>query len=49
MIETSWTKNKCTEEALKYNNKKDFYTKSSYAYKKSCQKGWMKDICSHMI
>lgn len=43
-----WTKEKCREEALKYDNIKDFYTKSITAYKKSKRKGWYDDIIKHM-
>ena len=44
-----WTKEKCQEEALKYNIKKDFFTKSKSAYSSAVKKGWLDDICSHMI
>ena len=43
-----WTKEKCQEEALKYKNKSDFL-KNSIAYFISIKKGWLNDICSHMI
>jgi hypothetical protein len=41
-----WTKEKCQEEALKYNNKSQF--SNHYAYKISRKNGWLNDICSHM-
>jgi hypothetical protein len=44
-----WTKEKCLQEALKYNNKKDFYKKSYNAYYKAKKKKWIDEICSHMI
>ena len=39
-----WTKEKCQEEALKYDNKKDFYIKSTSAYYKSSREKWLKDL-----
>jgi hypothetical protein len=42
-----WTKERCQEEALKFNNKKDF-KKYSKAYSPSCKKGWLNEICIHM-
>ena len=44
-----WTYEKCKEEALKYNNKRDFtkYGKGAYSY--AYKRGWKDDICSHMI
>jgi len=44
-----WTKEKCQEEALKYNNKTDFINNTSTAYNKACKQKWLDDICSHMI
>jgi len=44
-----WTKEKCQVEALKYNNKTNFYTKSKGAYEKCIRKKWLDEICSHMI
>jgi len=43
-----WTKEKCKEEALKYNTKEEFREKSRYAYTKSFKQGWLKDFCVHM-
>ena len=43
-----WTKDKCQEEALKYNNRMDFRVHSASAYQKSIQNKWLNDICSHM-
>jgi predicted GIY-YIG superfamily endonuclease len=43
-----WTKEKCQEEALKYNSRTEFYKKSPNFYKKSLEKNWIDDICSHM-
>ena len=38
-----WTKERCYEESLKYNNKKDFRNKSRNAYEISQKMvGWMK-------
>ena len=44
-----WTKERCQDEALKYNNKGDFFKKSSNAYYASIRNKWITDICSHMI
>lgn len=43
-----WTKEKCLEEALKYNNR-TLFQKSSYAYLASYRNNWLDDVCSHMI
>jgi hypothetical protein len=44
-----WIKEKCQEESLKYNNKKDFRFKSCAAYSSAYKNGWLDEICSHMI
>lgn len=44
-----WTKEKCHEEALKYNEKRKFRKYSSSAYSISIQNKWINEICSHMI
>ena len=44
-----WTIERCHEEALKYKVKVDFRNKSGGAYSAARKKGWIKDICSHMI
>lgn len=43
-----WTKNKCKEEALKYNCKKDFYENSTGSYLRCSRSNWIDDVCSHM-
>ena len=43
-----WTKEKCIKEALKYNNKKDFYRNSSGAYSRALETKILDEICSHM-
>jgi predicted GIY-YIG superfamily endonuclease len=43
-----WTYEKCKEEALKYDYKKDFMKKSPGAYKRSIIEKWLDEICSHM-
>jgi putative NADPH-quinone reductase len=43
-----WTKERCHEEALKYNNRSEF-RKNSPAYNSSLRKGWLDEICSHMV
>lgn len=44
-----WNKEKCQEESLKYNNRKEFSDKSSYVYKICSKNKWLNDVCSHMI
>ena len=43
-----WTKEKCQEEALKYDNRSDFYNNSK-AYDLAHRHKWLDEICSHMI
>ena len=43
-----WSKEKCREEALKYETKIDFQKYSNSAYSKSIRNNWICDICSHM-
>jgi predicted GIY-YIG superfamily endonuclease len=43
-----WTKERCHEEALKYNDKKTYSTNSNSSYLIACRNGWIKEICSHM-
>ena len=43
-----WTKEKCQEEALKYQNKTDFDKYSCSAYDKSLKYKWLDEICYHM-
>jgi len=44
-----WTKDKCLEEAMKYDSRKKFNINSISAYNRSRKEGWLDDICSHMI
>jgi predicted GIY-YIG superfamily endonuclease len=44
-----WTKEKCQEESLKYQNKIDFLRKSCGAYSAAYKNGWLNEICTHMI
>ena len=43
-----WTKEKCKEEALKYNYRTEFQRGSGSAYSASLKNGWLNDICGHM-
>ena len=43
-----WTKEKCKEEALKYNTRTEFNKKAGSAYTKAHKKHWLDEICSHM-
>jgi hypothetical protein len=47
--ERKWTKEQCRVEALKYNNRTDFYNNSNKIHAAACRYGWLNDICSHMI
>jgi len=42
-------KEKCREEALKYNYRNEFQKYSSASYQKSRYNNWLDEICSHMI
>jgi hypothetical protein len=44
-----WTKEKCAEEALKYENRTEFQLNSSGIYVISRKNKWLDDICLHMI
>jgi predicted GIY-YIG superfamily endonuclease/isopentenyldiphosphate isomerase len=44
-----WTKERCQEEALKYNTKNEFKKNSKSSYAISLKNNWINDICSHMI
>ena len=48
-VKIIWTKEKCAEEAMKYDNRRDFKIKSPYVYKISGKNKWLKDITSHML
>ena len=43
-----WTKERCQEEALKYESRLDFAKNSGGAYYKASKNNWLNDICSHM-
>lgn len=43
-----WTKDKCKEEALKYDNRTEFQKKSTRAYYICRKNDWIDDFCSHM-
>lgn len=43
-----WTKEKCKEEALKYESRVEFQRLNRTAYNKAWKNGWLDDICSHM-
>lgn len=44
-----WTKENCQIEALKYKTKKDFKKNCSAAYSSATKKGFLDEICHHMI
>lgn len=44
-----WTKERCIEESLKYNTRKDFNLHSKGAYDACRRNGWLEDVYKHMI
>jgi predicted GIY-YIG superfamily endonuclease len=44
-----WTKENCLQESLKYKTRTEFQKGSSGAYDASFRKGWLDDLCSHMV
>jgi hypothetical protein len=44
-----WTKEACHIEALKYETRADFFAQSLSAYSAANRRGWLDDICSHMV
>ena len=44
-----WTKERCKEEALKHTKKYYLKTAEPVAYRVSREKGWLEEICVHMI
>jgi len=42
-----WTKERCHDEALKYNTRNEF-KKNSTSYQRAIANNWLNDICSHM-
>ena len=43
-----WTKEKCTEEALKYNTRRDFRNNSNNVYNACTHYGWLDEVCNHL-
>lgn len=48
-IETKWSKEKCKEEALKYEYRIDFRKNSERAYMAASVNGWLDEICPHLL
>lgn len=48
MREIYWTKERCVNEALKYDSRAVFKKKSGGAYNASIKNGWLDSVCSHM-
>jgi predicted GIY-YIG superfamily endonuclease len=44
-----WNKERCQNEALKYNSKKEFQLNSGSSYSTAHKHNWINDICRHMI
>tara|TARA_Y100001938_G_C8015582_1_gene392375 strand:+ start:315 stop:1055 length:741 start_codon:yes stop_codon:yes gene_type:complete len=43
-----WTKERCAEEALKYDKRNDFWHGERSAYEKARKEKWLDEICDHM-
>ena len=43
-----WTKERCTEEALKYKHRNDFSIHCNSAYSSAQKNNWLDEICKHM-
>jgi predicted GIY-YIG superfamily endonuclease len=44
-----WTKEKCKEEALKFNSRNSFMINCHSAYNSARKNKWLDEICSHML
>ncbi|NII27596.1 hypothetical protein HB364_21110 [Pseudoflavitalea sp. X16] len=44
-----WTKKLCRVEALKHRNRFDFFKNGSAAYQAAQDKGWLDEVCTHMV
>lgn len=44
-----WNKEKCRLEALNYSNRTEFSKQSNGAYSAALKKGWLDEICQHMV
>jgi len=44
-----WTKERCDEKASHYSTKKEFRKMDNRAYSSAYKKGWIDDICLHMV
>jgi hypothetical protein len=44
-----WTKEHCHAEAKGYDTRKEFRAANSSAYSIAHKKGWLDDICGHMV
>lgn len=49
MVKFEWTLDLCKQESIKYNRKIDFLKSCGQAYRIAHKKGWLNEICSHMI
>ena len=43
-----WTKTRCSQEALKFTCRSDFFKNSLPAYAKCHKMGWLDEVCGHM-
>jgi hypothetical protein len=43
-----WTKENCLKDMKNYKTKREWFTKSNYAYKIACKNGWLKEFNKHL-
>ena len=43
-----WTKERCDEDALKYNSRSEWNKNNSSAYSAAHKNGWLDECCKHM-
>lgn len=44
-----WTKDRCAKMAIKFRSRFEFDRKCNSAYSAAVRKGWLSDICNHMV
>jgi predicted GIY-YIG superfamily endonuclease len=49
MVKFEWTLELCKQESIKYTRKIDFLKSCGQAYRIAHKKGWLNEICSHMV
>jgi len=44
-----WNKERCINEALKYNTKTEWFKKARSSYSSALRNGWLDECCKHML